>query len=149
MPPVLLHQWNLWKENKPSSKVCTYLFLQQNQPTTSITPSSSLFVTPLPPSSNTATHRKNSRNKKRSKGNIRPRERTRNRTRNKSNNRNARLKQPKQYPDKRQHLDKLFEIAGQTQKNEQLNKLLEIAGKRPPRQISSAEGSKQDEPTFR
>merc|ERR1711974_135364 len=74
------------------------------------------------------------------------REHTRKRTRNKSNNRNARLKQPKQYPDKRQHLDKLFEIAGQTQKNKQLNKLLEIAGQRPPRQISSEE---QDEPTFR
>jgi hypothetical protein len=38
----------------------------------------------------------------------------------KGNNRNLRRLQQKQYPDKRQHLDKLFEIAGQKPKNQQL-----------------------------
>ena len=54
----------------------------------------------------------------------------------------------KRYPDKRQHLDKLFEIAGQTPKNQQLDALLEIAGARPARQTGQSSGRQNDKSSF-
>ena len=68
---------------------------------------------------------------------------------NRGNNRNLRRLQQKQYPDKRQHLDKLFEIAGQKPKNQQLDALLEIAGERPTRQTGQASIHQTDDSSFK
>ena len=67
----------------------------------------------------------------------------------KGSNRNLRRLHQKQYPDKRQHLDKLFEIAGQKPKSQQLNALLEIAGGRPTRQTGQGSNHQRDDSSFK
>ena len=99
----------------------------------------------ITPSSTAAPIRstRRSRAKSRNRYNNRYRETPQKGTRRKGNTRNLRRIEQKQYPDKSQHLNKLFEIAGasRTPKNPQLNALLEIAGGRPSRQTD--QGSTQ------
>ena len=96
----------------------------------------------MPPSSTATTIRstRKGRTKTRNRYNNRYKENSRSRPGGKGKGRNLRKMehtiQEKKYPDKRQHLDKLFEIAGHAPKSPQLNALLEIAGGRPNRQIS-------------
>ena len=114
------------------------IYPQYELPVTVTTPASSLFVTPLPPSASPLPIlpvRKDNRQRT----DRRYREPTSPHNYGNSNNRDRRVKQQtprRQYPDKKQHLDKLFEIAGHSPKNDQLNKLFEIAGKRPSRSSS-------------
>ena len=59
------------------------------------------------------------------------------------------MKPQENYPDKSQHLDKLFEIAGQNPKNKQLNTLLQIADGRPNRQTNSEQNQPKAESSFK
>ena len=59
------------------------------------------------------------------------------------------MKPQQNYPDKSQHLDKLFEIAGQKPKDEQLNTLLQIAGGRPHRQSGTGQTQLDNESSFK
>ena len=110
---------------------------QYDQSTPSLATPSNLFVTPIPPSSTATTihSTRKSRTKTRNRYNNRYKDTPRSRPGLKGKGRNLRRIEQKKYPDKTQHLDKLFEIAGQSPKSPQLNALLEIAGGRPSRQI--------------
>lgn len=126
--------------------------LQHGQSRPSVATASSLFVTPLPPTSSTTPQRSIKTNKSRAKNKYNNRYKENVRTDNtgrKGNNRNLRRFQQKQYPDKRQHLDKLFEIAGQNPKNQQLDTLLEIAGGRPTRKTSQGSNNHRDDSSFK
>ena len=112
---------------------------------------SSLFVTPLPPSKTKSPFIPNTRKRTRSKNkyNNRYRETIRAGGRGKDSSRNLRVKPQQNYPDKSQHLDKLFEIAGQRPKDKQLNTLLQIAGGRPNRQSGTAQNQPDNESSFK
>ena len=112
---------------------------------------SSLFVTPLPPSKPKSQFIPNTRKRTRSKNKYsnRYRETIRSRGRGEDSSRNLRVKPQENYPDKSQHLDKLFEIAGQKPKDKQLSALLQIADGRPNRQTNSVQNQPKAESSFK
>ena len=117
------------------------IYPQYELPVTATTPASSLFVTPLPPSASPLPIRP-VRKDNRPRTDRRYREPTSPDHYGNRNTRPRRVKQQtprRQYPDKKQHLDKLFEIAGHSPKNDQLNKLFEIAGGKRPSRSSAPE----------
>ena len=59
------------------------------------------------------------------------------------------MKPQQNYPDKSQHLDKLFEIAGQKPKDKQLNTLLQIANGRPNKQSGTGQNQHDNESSFK
>ena len=105
----------------------------------------------MPPSKTKAPFIPNTRKRTRSKNkyNNRYRETIRAAGRGKDSSRNLRVKPQQNYPDKSQHLDKLFEIAGQKPKDKQLNTLLQIAGGRPNRQSGAGQNQLDNESSFK
>ena len=98
---------------------------------------------------NTRKRTRSNNNRSKNKYNNRYRETVRAGGRGEDSSRNLRVKPQQNYPDKSQHLDKLFEIAGQKPKDKQLNTLLQIANGRPNKQSGTGQNQHDNESSFK